>query len=190
MIVRNGDYVYADGTVFAIDGLQSIYVSRRKTGIAIQYLDGHLIEITYDGVENTMKAWNTILEGLKDLLEAESFASVADVMLVRMDTVRHIEYDGVDERFAMLYKSGECFIFDFHSVTVSRDFYWLIMERYFGVKRSNNVRRASQYRHRADFWSNVTATINGMLKGEKIPNKQYWIKVDAAVINASQFEKG
>lgn len=186
MVVRNGEYVCLDGSIFSLSGMQSLYISRIKSGIVVQYLDGHRIEVRYDSKKVCLDTWKELLKEIPDYTDTNGYVSLFDTMIVRLDSVQHIEYDGIDQRFALLYKSGECFIFDFQTVTVTRMMFRKIVEHYFGENAFTSQMLTARSRMRADFWQAVTAEISGLIAGEAIPNKQYWTKVDSALISAEE----
>lgn len=189
MTLSKSNYCYIDGTLFCSDGLQSAYISRRKTGLALQYLDGHKIEIAYESANECMNAWESLREYLQMLVDKGVLLELHRTMLVRIDAIRHIEFDGIDDRFAVLYRSGECFVFDFESAAVALAMCKKLLQTFCGRAPSNKSLYAKS-RRRADFWQRVTAEINGLLEGEDMPNRDYWTQIDAAVINAAKRRKG
>lgn len=189
MILRNGDYICIDGSIFSLQGLQSMYISRRKTGIDVQYLDGHHLEIKYTSADVCNEAWNALRKNTTDLVDTNGFVLLYDTMYVRLDGIKHIEYDGVDNRFAVLYKNGECFIFDFQSATITRTMYRKLVEHFFGSD-AENAHVAAHTRMRADFWQNVTREINGMVTGERLPNERYWTQIDKSLLSADVWKRG
>lgn len=182
MIVRNGEYIYVDGTLASTDGLQSVYISRTKQGIVFQYLNGHRIDIAYDNPTYVDKAWKEIKSDLADFTQDNILYEVHDAMLIRTDSILHIEFDEIDYRFAILYKNGECFVFDFASKTITFGIFRMLMQKYFGITEY----KAVNSRHRASFWKDITATVRGKIDTEQNPNEDYWTKLDKALMDANR----
>lgn len=185
MFYRNGEYAYLDGSLFSLEGLQSLYVSRTKQGIVLLYMNGHKVEIKYGNVTTTMKAWELLKSSVGDVLTKKDYIQISNVMIVRCAAIQHMEFDEIDDRFAVLYKTGECFVFDFDSAFISAEVYRIILKRYFGVDEKLEAFSVDE-RHRADFWTDVTAEITGRTEGEEIPNKGFWAQIDSAVMNVKK----
>ena len=182
MVLRNGEYIFVDGTIASTEGLQSIYISRTKQGIVFQYMNGHKIEIKYEVKKTCFTTWEVIKANVSDINDGNMMLELHNAMIVRVDQIKHIEFDEIDYRFAILYKTGECFIFDLQSKIITLRLFRVLMERYFGVSEYT----AAGSRRRADFWPQVTATINGMVSGESAPNQDYWTMLDNAIVNANR----
>ena len=180
MLTRNGTYIFIDGTIACLEDLQSIYISRTKQGIALQYLNGHKIEIMYDEKRTCERTWNEFKSAIADMIDGELMLELHNAMIVRVDRIQHIEFDEIDYRFAILYKSGECFMFDFESKAVTLAIFKKLIQKYFGVEKYHAVGS----RKRADFWSKVSVLVNGRTRSEKTPNLDYWVKLDKALITA------
>ena len=185
MILRNNNYIFLDGTLFNLEGVQSLYISRGKTGVVVQYLDGHRLEIKYANKTNVEAAWKNLLEELNDFVDGVNYMSLYDVMIIRLEAIEHIEFDYLDNRFVVLYKDGACFVFDFMSVAITRKMFKEIILAYFPQYSRGNVATS---RLRADFWHKVQREINQLASGEVQPNAQYWTKIDKAIIDAGGWE--
>ena len=182
MLTRNGSYIFIDGTIACLEDLQSIYISRTKQGIAFQYLNGHKIEIMYEEKRTCERTWNELKAALPDMINGEMMLELHNAMIVRVDRIQHIEFDEIDYRFTILYKSGECFMFDFESKAVTLALFKKLMQKYFGVENYHAVGS----RKRADFWHKVSVLVNGKVAREKTPNRDYWVKLDKALVSAEQ----
>lgn len=184
MVLRNRNYLYVDGSFVCIDDLHCLYITPAKTAIVIRWNDGQQTEIKYQKKGECAEAWAEIMQGFKpDIDVGNIFISPHKTIIIRIFGLRYVEFDTIDFRFIMQYKDGTTYYYKYKSKTVTYEIFKRLLIALYGESFTDEPPIA-ETRHRADFWTQDGASVDGMALGEDAPNGEFWTIIDKSFVNA------